>query len=459
VSGGRKVESAAGLGRFKAYPAYRDSGVELLGDVPMHWEVRKTTWLFTIGSGTTPRSGDPTYYGGDMPWVTTSELRESVVVSTDKSVTDEALRDFSSLKVHPKGSVALAMYGATIGRLGILGVSATVNQACCVFSNPNGIDMWFWFYWLQMRRSHLISLGYGGGQPNLSQELLRSVRVPTRPIPEQRAIVAFLDRETANIDVLVAKEERLTEVLEEKRTAIITRAVTKGLDPHVLMKASGVEWLEDIPAHWEAKRIKHISSVENSGAYGVERGEGAVDLPVCTTAHVTSDGRFLIGDMPLRGFSTAEEARYFGRPGDLFVVKSSGSNTNIISGKLALVGEDTPRIVFGNFLMRIRPSIGVVRPRFLAFLLRSELTRERIQRMVATTTYPNIDVPEYVGSALAIPPVEEQDRITAFLDQETTRIDALVAKVRDAIGRLKELRTALISAAVTGKIDIREGAA
>jgi restriction endonuclease S subunit len=122
------------------------------------------------------------------------------------------------------------MYGATIGRLGFLGVPATVNQACCVFSNPKGISMQFWFYWLQMRRPYLISLGYGGGQPNLSQELLRSIRVGTPPFEEQRAIAAFLDRETARIDALVAKVREAIERLKELRTAVISAAVTGKID-------------------------------------------------------------------------------------------------------------------------------------------------------------------------------------------------------------------------------------
>jgi type I restriction enzyme S subunit len=208
----------------------KDSGVEWLGEIPAHWEVKKITWLFSIGSGTTPTSEDPRYYGGDTPWITTSELRESVVLTTEKYVTQAARREYSALKLYPVGSVAVAMYGATIGRLGIFGIDATVNQACCVFSNPRGIEMPFWFYWLQMRRPHLVSLGYGGGQPNLSQDLLRSVRLPTPPVPEQSAIVAFLDRQTARIDALVAKVRDAIERLKELRTALISAAVTGKID-------------------------------------------------------------------------------------------------------------------------------------------------------------------------------------------------------------------------------------
>jgi type I restriction enzyme S subunit len=208
----------------------KNSGVEGLGTVPAHWEIQKTAWLFSVGSGTTPRSDDPSYYGGDTPWITTSELRETVVRSTEKSVSSLALREHPSLRVHPKGSVAVAMYGATIGRLGILGVDATVNQACCVFSSSKRVDSLFWFYWLQMRRLYLISLGYGGGQPNLSQDLLRSIRVPTPPLPEQLAIVTSLDRETTGIDALVVKVRDAIDRLKELRTALISAAVTGKID-------------------------------------------------------------------------------------------------------------------------------------------------------------------------------------------------------------------------------------
>ena len=208
----------------------KDSGVKWLDQVPAHWEVKKVTWLFTIGSGTTPRSEQTAYYGGEIPWITTSELRESVVTASEKNVTTEALRHYSSLKLHPEGSVAVAMYGATIGRLGILGLPATVNQACCVFSHPRNANLAYWFYWMQMRRPHLVALGYGGGQANLSQELLRSIRAPIPPLSEQERIVEYLDVETARISSVIAKVQKAIRLLEEHRTALISAAVTGKID-------------------------------------------------------------------------------------------------------------------------------------------------------------------------------------------------------------------------------------
>jgi type I restriction enzyme S subunit len=208
----------------------KDSGVEWLGEIPAHWEVQKATWIFSIGSGTTPSSDYPAYFGGDIPWITTSELRESEIWSTEKYVSKLALSDYSSLKIHPAGSIAVAMYGATIGRLGILRVPATTNQACCVFSEPKGVEPQFWYYWLQMYRPFLISLGYGGGQPNLSQDLLRSMRVPLPPVSEQQQIVEFLDGATVRVDSLVQRVRTAINRLHEFRAALISAAVTGKID-------------------------------------------------------------------------------------------------------------------------------------------------------------------------------------------------------------------------------------
>lgn len=208
----------------------KDSGVEWLGEIPAHWVVKKVRWVFSIGSGMTPPSDNGNYYGGGIPWVTTSELRESVVVSTGKTVAPRALEELSGLQLHATGSVVVAMYGATIGRLAVLGVPATVNQACCVFSDPKGVEMKFWFYWLQMRRKHLISLGYGGGQPNLSQELLRSLQVPLPPLDEQNRIAMWLDAETRKIDSLGEDITRGVQLLHEFRASVVSAAVTGKVD-------------------------------------------------------------------------------------------------------------------------------------------------------------------------------------------------------------------------------------
>ena len=205
----------------------KNSGVEWLGDVPAHWETWKITHAIDlIGSGTTPKSDNAEYYDGDTLWVTTSELRENFISDSKQKVSDSAIKEYSALKIYPANSVAMAMYGATIGRLGILEREATFNQACCVFGNSKILYYKFLFYWLWYRRPILISLSNGGGQPNLSQDDLRKLKIPIPSYEEQINIAEYLDQETVKIDRLCETVNQTIGRLKEYRTALITQAVT-----------------------------------------------------------------------------------------------------------------------------------------------------------------------------------------------------------------------------------------
>lgn len=192
------------------------------------WNVVPTAHLFaSIGSGTTPKgSGYYVESGAGVPWVTTSELRENLVTATLQDVTEEAVAAVSSLRVHPRGAIVIAMYGATIGRLGVLGTDATMNQACCAFSSPRDVDPRFFYYTLWGQRDDIIREAAGGGQPNISQGMLRRWRVPHPPVDEQRRIADHLDEVTGKIDAMLAKVAELRSLLTERRAALITDVVT-----------------------------------------------------------------------------------------------------------------------------------------------------------------------------------------------------------------------------------------
>lgn len=211
----------------------KDSGVEWIGEVPEHWERRKIAHAFEcIGSGTTPPSDQDKWYSdGEIPWITTGELRETVITETSKCVTTKALEEFSTLRLYPAGSLAMAMYGATIGRLGILGVPATTNQACCVLSGEISLSIRYAYFWLLAFKQQIIDLyAAGGGQPNINQEVIAFLRVPAPNLVEQATITAFLDRETARIDLLTQKTQHSIDLLKERRSALITAAVTGQID-------------------------------------------------------------------------------------------------------------------------------------------------------------------------------------------------------------------------------------
>lgn len=209
----------------------RNSGIEWIGEVPKTWISRKVAQSFAlIGSGTTPSAGDSEWYGGETPFVTTSDLRESLIRSSSKCVTKAALSKYSSLRVYPPGTLLIAMYGATIGRVGILDISAATNQACCALSDSRTLINKFAFYWFMAFRKEIVSLGYGGGQPNISQEILRSVVIPSPPIEEQIEIVDHIEKRFAEMDRLVAAAGEAIRLARERRLSLISAAVTGQLD-------------------------------------------------------------------------------------------------------------------------------------------------------------------------------------------------------------------------------------
>ena len=201
------------------------------GELPLGWSVRKLSHLFgSIGSGTTPTSDSDEYYGGTIPWVTTGELRETTILETSRYVTGKAMKDFSALKLHPKGSLVIAMYGATVGRLGFLGMDATVNQACCVMSKPLDLDIEYVYYALQGLREILVSLATGGGQPNISQGLLKSFMIPVPPRKEQIEIRERLEIEMKQHHDLRETNSQILKTLRDRRQSLISAAVTGKID-------------------------------------------------------------------------------------------------------------------------------------------------------------------------------------------------------------------------------------
>jgi type I restriction enzyme S subunit len=318
---------------FPKYPKYKDSGVEWLGEVPEHWEVWKLSHAFSvIGSGTTPKSDDPQFYeDGTIPWVNTGDLNDGALTTCSKQISGIALAQHSSLKIYPAGSILIAMYGATIGKLGLLQFPATVNQACCVFAGESSIVPVFMFYWFFGLRQQILSLATGGGQPNVSQDILRTIRVACPEKSEQTAIAAFLDCETAKIDELVAEQRRLIELLKEKRQAVISHAVTKGLNPNVPMKPSGIEWLGDVPEHWVVKPLRSIATVVRGASprpAGDPRYFGGSVMPWVTVAEITKDDRVDLTETEF--FLTEEGAEHSNLfPSGTVIYSNSGATLGV----------------------------------------------------------------------------------------------------------------------------------
>lgn len=217
-------------------------------------------YLFNVVNGSTPQSSAEEYWDGDIPWVTPEDigkLRSSDIHSTRRYITEDGYRSCGTT-LAPKDSIVLTTR-APIGNIGIAKVALCSNQGCKILIPNNRLVPKFGFYALFAQVPLLQSLGQGSTFRELSSDSLRQTSLPTLPLPTQKAIVSFLDKETSRMDALISKKERQIELLQEKRHAIITKAVTKGLDPNVKMKESGVEWIGHIPEAWEVRRLKYIT--------------------------------------------------------------------------------------------------------------------------------------------------------------------------------------------------------
>lgn len=451
-----KVAREAGVRRLKPYPKYKDSGVEWLGEVPVDWAVgpiyaRYEVALGKMLDGKRASGASPRRYlrNVDVQWdrINVENLPEM----------DFGLSERSRYRL--RDGDLLVCEGGEVGR------TATWRSELeeCFYQKAlhrvrpvaNGeVPRFFYYIMCMLAKSGVFS---AGGNPNTIEHLtatqLRHYRVAFAPPSEQRAIAAFLDRETARIDGLVAKKERLIELLQEERTALITRAVTKGLDPNVPMKDSGVQWLGEIPEHWTIRRLRATVASCQNGVWG-DDPDGIHDVACVRVAdfdRVTF--RVNLADPTLRAIEPKVLAVRGLRAGDLLLEKSGGGENQPV-GAVVLFDHSMPAVC-SNFVARLTIAPGH-HPRFLTYL-HAVLYSLRIntRHIKQNTGIQNLDSESYLNEVICFPPEAEQGAVVEFLDRETARIDALDSKIRDAISGLKELRTALISAAVTGKIDVR----
>ena len=291
------------------------------------------------------------------------------------------------------------------------------------------------------------------GIQNLDKASYLNEVVGIPPLPEQKTIAGFLDRETAKIDSLVAKKERLIELLQEKRTALISRAVTKGLNPKVPMKDSGVEWLGEMPAHWEMKRLKHLTGKIGSGKTPKGGAEGYVEngIMLIRSQNVHFGGLRLTDVAYIDAATDNDMSASRVRDGDVLLNITGASLGRCCVARLK--GSDAN---VNQHVCIIRPDPQRDDPSFLTYSLESQCLQDQIFNNENGVSRDALNFEQLGGLILAMPAIVEQVDIISYLQQETSKIHALVKKIREAIDRLKEFRAALISAAVTGRIDVRE---
>jgi len=444
---------------FPSYESYKESGVEWLGEVPEGWKVVRMSYLEHSGTdfitgpfGSSLGSND--YVDEGIPVIrglNTLLRAESRFVADDfVYVSEGKFNEMSRCDAIP-GDLIFTARG-TVGKVGVVPkeISRALISPNQLRYRPSRQDIFAdYLYFLFSSEGALAEVSLiadSVAQPNLNLGSLKSIRISLPSLPEQQTISAFLDRETGKIDALVAEQEQLIALLKEKRQAVISHAVAKGLNPDASMKDSGIEWLGEVPAGWEVTSIKRIASIRYGIGEPPKYQEEGIPLIRATNVYaglITQEGMVYVNpaDIP-------EKRIIWLSAGDIIVVRSGA-----YTGDSAIIKSEHCPCIAG-FDMVVNPHDCL--PYFLQYaLLSTYLKNDQLDLEKTRAAQPHLNAEELGSCFILLPPSEEQATIVAFLDSETAKIDTLVGEARRAISLLKERRSALISAAVTGKIDVR----
>jgi len=443
------------MGKYRAYSEYKDSGVEWLGEVPSHWtRVRVKNIAALNPSKSAVRRLLPDTGVSFLPMQAIGERGELALTQSKPlgtvldGYTYVGEGDVIIAKITPcfengKGAVATSL------KNGVAFATTEVIPLRC----HNNRDRQFLYYLLSSSPFRPLAEGsmYGaGGQKRVSDNFVANYSFALPSEDERVQIATFLDRETAKIDRLIAKQEALIDLLKEKRQAVISHAVTKGLDPDAPMKDSGVEWLGEIPAHWGVAPFYAFFEVQLGKMLDSRRITGEHLFPYLRNTDVQWD-QINTDDLPMMDFSDEDQIKYELRKGDLIVCEGGEI------GRCAIWNGEEKDCFYQKALHRIRPlhddSIWI---RFTFYFLRFMAKNEIFSASANQPTIAHLTAEQIRCVRVPAIPLDEQKQIAKFLDVETRKIDETVDTCLKAVELLQERRTALISAAVTGKIDVRE---
>ena len=450
---------------MRAYPHYRDSGVEWLGEVPEHWGAARVTDMFEARSGGTPSTAEEAYWEGDIPWVSAKDMKALRIRDTEDHISDEAVRA-SATSLVPPGTVLLVARSGILKHTLPVGLSereVAINQDIKGLIPREGlVEPLYFVYCLNGFQSVLLTLWrqQGATVESLDFDTVRSTSLPLPPLDEQRAIAAYLDRETEHIDALVAKKRLLIERLEEYRSALITRTVTRGLppeaaraaglDPSPRLKPSAVEWLGEVPEHWEVKELRRL--LAEPLKYGANEPAELDDPAFPRYVRITDiDDAGALREETFRSLPPEVAAPYLLEDGDVLLARSGAT-----VGKSFLYQPNWGTCAYAGYLIRARVERRTVDARFVRYFTATSAYWAWLDSTYIQATIQNVSAERYASLTLPVPPLSEQGAIVAFLERETERVTELVGHTEAAIERLQEYRTALITAAVTGKVDVRE---
>ena len=426
----------------KVYERYKPSGVEWLGEIPEHWAIRRLKYCTTL-TNVKVDGGE-----SDLPYTGLEHIEPWTGKRTTPS--GDSPND-GQASAHRAGDVLFGKLRPYLAKAYVAEEDGICSGELLVLRSKTMLRTFLRDYLLNPDFiSTVDSSTYGAKMPRANWDFIGSMAALVPPTDEQHSIASFLDRETSQIDELISKKQRQIELLQEKRSALISHVVTKGLDPDVKMKDSGVEWLGEIPEHWGVIRFKFL--LDEPLQYGANESAEYDEAAWPRYVRITDINEN--GNLREETFKSLPEdiARpYLLRDGDLLLARSGAT-----VGKTFLYLKSWGRAAYAGYLIRARVEHEYMLPAFCSYFCRSSNYWDWLKSSFIQATIQNVSAERYANMVVPRPPIDEQQAIMAFLDRETSRIDELIEKVNKSIELLREYRTALISAAVTGKIDVRE---
>lgn len=431
-----------------------DSGIPWIGKIPETWSKEKVIRIFqTIGSGTTPKSDDETYFEGNIKWIQSGDINGGLLTHSKSSVSSEALQRFSALKVYSAPYIVIAMYGASIGNMSVSMIDGCVNQACCVLGDTKQ-NLQYFFYVLKCSKDYLSWKSVGGGQPNISQETIKQLWLPLPSIEEQAEIVKTLDTECARIDAVMEQTRASIEEYKKLKQSVITQAVTKGIRPNRPMKDSGIDWIGQIPAEWGLPKMSAICEVITdyvaSGSFAsLAENVEYLDEP---------DYAMLVrtADVSEKGYS----------PKPVYISKHSYDflrNSNLFGGELMLpnIGASVGDVYIVPKLyerMSLAPNSIMVKTRYVDkyyyYYFLGKPGRLSVEDIAQSTAQAKFNKTDFRQIRVPLPSESEQREIVAYLDKVMSIMDIIISKKQKCLVELESYKKSLIFEYVTGKKEV-----
>lgn len=426
-------------GRYKAYPEYKDSGVEWFEYIPRNWLVSRLKFSSLINMGQSPNSDDCNIDGVGLAFL------QGNAEFGDKHPTEKQFCPVSK-KVAKTGELLFSVR-APVGALNIADKDYGIGRGLCSIKNKFNVAPQFLWWLLPAYKNQFDAVSTGSTFEAVSAEQVGNLAFGLPSHDEQQKIANFLDHETAKIDTLITKQEKLIELLKEKRQTVISHAVTKGLNPDAPMKDSGVEWLGEVPEHWGVASIRRFLLEHRQGYY--------------TTEPYIDDGVKLLRITDLRDLGEVSTdncpkvpehsalSNYYLKEGDVVFARTGGA------GSFGVIPKISETVAYASYLIRFRFIPEHFNTDYQRFMLIADSFQFAVKSNIHGGVNQNIHAEDIKDTFVCCPPLKEQQNILKFLNDKCVNYNLLIDKAVSAIELMVERKTALISAAVTGKVDVR----